>query len=66
MFGTNVLDKDGISAAVVMAEMAAYLSRQGLTLTEQLNNLYKKYGVFACLFTFREQNFFLTISSHNF
>lgn len=66
MFGTNVLDKDGISAAVVMAEMAAYLSRQGLTLTEQLNNLYKKYGVFACLFTFREQNFFLPISSHNF
>lgn len=66
MFGTNVLDKDGISAAVVMAEMAAYLSRQGLTLTEQLNNLYKKYGVFACLFTFREQNFVLTISSHNF
>ena len=44
MFGTNVLDKDGISAAVVMAEMAAYLSRQGLTLTEQLNNLYKRYA----------------------
>ncbi|XP_073253701.1 phosphopentomutase-like [Porites lutea] len=45
MYGTNVLDKDGISAAVVMAEMAAYLSRQGITLTEQLNNLYKRYGI---------------------
>lgn len=44
MFGTNVLDKDGISAAVVMAEMATYLSRQGITLTEQLNNLYKRYA----------------------
>ena len=44
MYGTNVLDKDGISAAVVMAEMAAYLSRQGITLTEQLNNLYKRYA----------------------
>ncbi|XP_078355274.1 glucose 1,6-bisphosphate synthase-like [Oculina patagonica] len=45
MFGTNVLDKDGISAAVVMAEMASYLNRHGLTLTEQLHNLYKRYGV---------------------
>ena len=44
MFGTNVLDKDGISAAVVMAEMAAYLSRHGLTLTEQLNNLHDRCG----------------------
>lgn len=44
MYGTNVLDKDGISAVVVMAEMAAYLSRQGITLREQLNNLYKRYA----------------------
>ena len=43
MFGTNVLDKDGISAAAVLAEMATYLSSQGVTLTEQLNNLYKRY-----------------------
>lgn len=43
MFGTNVLDKDGISAAVVMAEMASYLNRHGLTLTEQLHNLYKRF-----------------------
>lgn len=44
MFGTNVLDKDGISAAVVMAEMASYLNRHGLTLTEQLRNMYKRFG----------------------
>ena len=45
MFGTNVFDKDGISAAVVMAEMASYLNRQGLTLTEQLHKLYQRFGV---------------------
>ena len=42
MYGTNVLDKDGISAASVMAEMAAYLQRKGLTLTEQLHKLYHR------------------------
>lgn len=45
MFGTNVFDKDGISAAVVMAEMASYLNRQGRTLTEQLHKLYQRFGV---------------------
>ena len=45
MFGTNVFDKDGISAAVVMAEMASCLNRQGLTLTEQLHKLYHRFGV---------------------
>lgn len=45
MFGTNVLDKDGISAAVVMAEMAAYLGGHGITLTQQLENLYERYGI---------------------
>ena len=45
MYGTHVLDKDGISAAVVVAEMAAYLALQGLTLTDQLLQLYKRYGV---------------------
>ena len=49
MFGTNVLDKDGISAAVVMAEMAAYLGGHGITLTQQLENLYERY---RCAFLF--------------
>ena len=40
-----MFDKDGISAAVVMAEMASYLNRQGLTLTEQLHKLYHRFGV---------------------
>lgn len=49
MYGTTVFDKDGISAAVVMAEMASYLNRQGLTLTEQLNNLYKRFVIVSLL-----------------
>ena len=42
MCGTNVLDKDGISAALVAAEMAAYLDDRGITLREQLANIYQK------------------------
>ena len=42
MFGTMVLDKDGISAAVVMAEMASHLRSRGLTLTQQLDSLYNR------------------------
>jgi len=44
MCGTNVLDKDGVSAAGVVAEMAAYVSSQGITLKQQLENIYIKYG----------------------
>lgn len=44
MWGTAVLDKDGISAAVQLATMASYLHHHGLTLTEQLAEIYKEYG----------------------
>ena len=44
MCGTTVLDKDGVSAAAVCAEMAAYLKQQDLTLSQQLNMIYKKYN----------------------
>jgi phosphoglucomutase / phosphopentomutase len=44
MCGTNVLDKDGISAEVVIAEMAVYLREiENRTLIEQLDWLYEKY-----------------------
>ena len=42
MCGTNVLDKDGVSAAVVAAEMASYLADQGISLKQQLGNIYDK------------------------
>ncbi|XP_062408606.1 glucose 1,6-bisphosphate synthase [Sardina pilchardus] len=42
--GTMVPDKDGVSAAVVVAEMAAYLHTKNLTLNQQLQNIYETYG----------------------
>ncbi|CAB4008827.1 phosphoglucomutase-2-like isoform X3, partial [Paramuricea clavata] len=45
MCGTNVLDKDGISACVVLAELACYLAQDGVTLTQQLENVFNKYGI---------------------
>lgn len=41
MVGTAVLDKDGISAGIRVAEMATELKNQGLTLNEQLTKLYE-------------------------
>lgn len=42
--GTSVLDKDGVSAAVVVAEMASYLEAMNVTLNEQLIKVYETYG----------------------
>ncbi|KAM4787856.1 glucose 1,6-bisphosphate synthase isoform 2-T2 [Cyanocitta cristata] len=44
MCGTSVLDKDGVSAAVVIAEMATYLQGQSLTLAQKLVDIYETYG----------------------
>ncbi|CAD6241646.1 GSCOCG00009322001-RA-CDS [Cotesia congregata] len=44
MCGDNVLDKDGISAGVRVAEMAAYLETMGLTLLDKLNEIFTEYG----------------------
>ncbi|XP_014675565.1 PREDICTED: phosphoglucomutase-2-like isoform X1 [Priapulus caudatus] len=44
MCGCRVLDKDGISAAVVMSEMATQLAYKGISITQQLDNIYKIYG----------------------
>ena len=42
--GTYVRDKDGVVAAALVAECAAYYKRQGKTLTDRINELYAKYG----------------------
>ena len=42
MCGCTVLDKDGISAAAIMAEFAGWLERQGKTFRQQLEELYAK------------------------
>ncbi|CAH2225877.1 glucose 1,6-bisphosphate synthase [Pelobates cultripes] len=44
MCGTAVLDKDGVSAAVVVAEMATYLDSIGVNLEGQLVKIYETYG----------------------
>lgn len=38
-----VPDKDGVSSAVVVAEMATYLHNRNLSLKQQLHNIYHTY-----------------------
>ena len=45
--GEAVRDKDGICAGMLIAEMAAWYKKQGLSMREALDSLYKKYGYFA-------------------
>uniref|UniRef100_A0A8C5F9L1 Phosphoglucomutase 2-like 1 n=1 Tax=Gadus morhua TaxID=8049 RepID=A0A8C5F9L1_GADMO len=42
--GAMVPDKDGVSAAVVVAEMSSYLQTKQLSLTQQLHSIYQRYG----------------------
>lgn len=48
MCGSKVLDKDGVSAGVRVAELAAYLKTIGLTLSDKLEEIYEEY-VISCL-----------------
>lgn len=43
MCGSKVLDKDGISAGIRVAELAAYLETIGLTLSDKLEEIYQEY-----------------------
>lgn len=44
MCGPGVLDKDGVSAAVKVAELVAYLYKDSQTLSSKLDDIYKQYG----------------------
>ncbi len=44
MLGSYVRDKDAVTAAVAMTEMAAWYAGQGMTLYDALQALYEKYG----------------------
>jgi len=44
MYGQNVLDKDGVSAAAVMAEIITTLHEDNISLSQQLDNIYNTYG----------------------
>lgn len=42
--GTHVRDKDGVNAAMLVCEMAAVYKKEGKSLLERLEELYKEYG----------------------
>ncbi len=43
---TSVMDKDGVSAAAMCAEMILYWRSEGKSLLEHLDDMYKEYGYF--------------------
>ena len=47
LVGTHARDKDAVSAVMMIVEMVAYYKRQGITLYEQLKNLYERYGYYS-------------------
>lgn len=53
--GGFVRDKDGVNAALLICEMAAYYKKLNKTLPEVLNDIYLKYGY--CLNTLRSYQF---------
>ncbi len=44
--GGYVRDKDAVVASMLICEMAAYYKSKGITLLDQLDNLFKKYGYY--------------------
>ena len=44
--GTYARDKDAVVASMLIAEMALYYQEKGLSLYDQLLNIYKKYGYY--------------------
>jgi len=44
--GTYARDKDAVSASMLIAEMAVFYREKGLSLYDQLQNIYKKYGFY--------------------
>ena len=44
--GVDVRDKDGVNASMLIAETAAWYKKQGMTLYDGLQALYKKYGYY--------------------
>jgi len=45
--GAYARDKDAVSASTLTVEMAAWYSRQGMTLFDALQGLYEKYGYYS-------------------
>ena len=45
--GVFVRDKDAVSSAMLLAEMAGYYKKQGKTLIDVLNDLFEQYGYYS-------------------
>lgn len=59
--GTTVRDKDGLSALVIFAQMAAQLAARGLTVWDRLSDLYRCHGFYYTA----QQNIALTPETPN-
>ena len=46
LVGTHARDKDAVTAVMMLCEAAAYYKKQGITLWDQMLNIYKKYGFY--------------------
>ncbi|HKL80364.1 MAG TPA: phospho-sugar mutase, partial [Mobilitalea sp.] len=46
LIGTHSRDKDAVVAVMALCEAAAYYRSKGISLYEQMNNIYKKYGYY--------------------
>ncbi len=46
LVGTHSRDKDAVVAVTALCEAAAYYKSKGLTLCDQMRNIYKKYGYY--------------------
>lgn len=46
LVGTHARDKDAVVAVMALCEAAAYYKAKGLTLCDQMQNIYKKYGYY--------------------
>ena len=45
--GVEIRDKDGICASMLIMELAAWCRKNGMSLAQYLDSLYKKYGYYA-------------------
>lgn len=46
VYDTIVRDKDGVISSMLIAEMAAYYKKQGKTLLDELEDMYRRYGYY--------------------
>ena len=46
LIGTYARDKDGVAATMILCEAAAYYKSMGITLYEQMENIYKELGYY--------------------